>query len=152
MRGPHTQFRAAVLPCGQAVRSGTRDQRERGSSSVEFAILFPVIVALLLSGPQLALWYSAREAAGAAAHAGARAASVSGAAGGAGQEAAGAYLARLGTGTITQYSVSEQSTATTVSVHVTADVPNVIPLPGFSPTVDVTVVRGRERFTTPDSP
>jgi hypothetical protein len=37
-------------------------------------------------------------------------------------------------------------------VHVTADVPNVIPLPGFSPAVDVTVVRGRERFTTPDSP
>ena len=152
MRGPHTRFRTAVSPFGRAVRSGTRDRGERGSSSVEFALLFPVIVALLLAGPQLALWYTAREAADAAAHAGARAASVSGAAGGAGQEAAGAYLARLGTGTITQYSVSEQRTATTVSVHVTADVPNVIPLPGFSPAVDVTVVRGRERFTTPDSP
>ena len=61
-------------------------------------------------------------------------------------------LARLGTGTITSYSVTEGNTATTVSVHVVAEVPNVIPLPGFSPTVDVTVERGRERFTTPDSP
>ena len=141
-----------MSPCGQAVRSRTRDRGERGSSSVEFAILFRVIVALLLAGPQLALWYSPRETTDAAAHAGARTASVSRAAGGAGREAAGAYLAQLGTGTITGYSVSEQRTATTVSVHVTADVPNVIPLPGFSPAVDVTVVRGRERFTTPDSP
>ncbi|WP_233488941.1 TadE/TadG family type IV pilus assembly protein [Blastococcus sp. TF02-9] len=125
---------------------------DRGSSSVEFAILFPIIVTLLLAGPQLAMWYFAREAADAAAHAGARAASVSGAAGGAGQEAADQYLARLGSGTITRYSVEEQDTATTVTVHVTAEVPNVIPLPGFAPTVDVTVTRGRERFTTPDSP
>ena len=129
-----------------------RGESDRGSSSVEFAILFPIIVALLFAGPQLALWYFAREAADAAAHAGARAASVAGAPGGAGQQAADEYLARLGTGTITRYSVVEQDTATTVSVHVTAEVPNVIPLPGFSPTVDVTVVRGKERFTTPDSP
>jgi pilus assembly protein CpaE len=129
-----------------------RGGSDRGSSSVEFAILFPVIVALLFAGPQLALWYFAREAADAAAHAGARAASVAGAAGEAGQQAADEYLARLGTGTITRYSVVEQDTATTVSVHVTAEVPNVIPLPGFNPTVDVTVVRGKERFTTPDSP
>ena len=129
-----------------------RGESDRGSSSVEFAILFPIIVALLFAGPQLALWYFAREAADAAAHAGARAASVAGAAGGAGQQAADEYLVRLGTGTITRYSVVEQDTATTVSVHVTAEVPNVIPLPGFSPTVDVTVVRGKERFTTPDSP
>jgi Flp pilus assembly protein TadG len=127
-------------------------ESERGSSSVEFAILFPIIVTLLFAGPQLALWYFAREAADAAAHAGARAASVSGAAGGAGQEAADQYLARLSTGAITRYSVEEQDTATTVTVHVTAEVPNVLPLPGFTPTVDVTVVRGKERFTTPDSP
>lgn len=129
-----------------------RGESDRGSSSVEFAILFPIIVILLFAGPQLALWYFAREAAEAAAHAGARAASVSGAAGGAGQEAADQYLARLGTGAITRYSVAEQDTATAVTVHVTAEVPNVIPLPGFAPTVDVTVTRGKERFTTPDSP
>ncbi|WP_245159573.1 TadE family protein [Blastococcus sp. CT_GayMR19] len=133
-------------------RSSRPGESDRGSSSVEFAILFPIIVILLFAGPQLALWYFAREAADAAAHAGARAASVSGAAGGAGQEAADQYLARLGTGAITRYSVAEQDTATAVAVHVTAEVPNVIPLPGFTPTVDVTVTRGKERFTTRDSP
>jgi pilus assembly protein CpaE len=119
---------------------------------VEFAILFPVIVVLLFAGPQLALWYLAREAADAAAQAGTRAASTSGAAGGAGQTAANAYLARLGSGAITGYTVTETDTATSVALHITAAVPNVIPLPGFTPTVDVTVVRGRERFTTPDTP
>jgi len=155
MPGSRARRRTAVPPCGVVVRPGVPSRnggRDRGSSSVEFAILFPIIVTLLLAGPQLALWYFAREAADAAAHAGARAASVSGAAGGAGQEAADQYLARLGTGTITRYSVEEQETATTVTVHVTAEVPNVIPLPGFAPTVDVTVTRGKERFTTPDSP
>ncbi|TFV66554.1 UNVERIFIED_ORG: pilus assembly protein [Bacillus sp. AZ43] len=151
-----TPNRAASSPHGPVARPGSRRHRgrgsERGSSSVEFAILFPIIVALLLAGPQLALWYFAREAADAAAHVGARAASVHGATGEAGQAAADTYLARLGTGAITRYSVTESGTATTVSVHVTASVPNVIPLPGFAPTVDVTVVRGKERFTTPDSP
>jgi Flp pilus assembly protein TadG len=144
-----------VPPCGPVVRPcvpGRRGESDRGSSSVEFAILFPIIVILLFAGPQLALWYFAREAADAAAHAGARAATVSGAAGGAGREAADQYLARLATGAITHYSVAEQDAATTVSVHVTTEVPNVIPLPGFAPTVDVTVTRGKERFTTPDSP
>lgn len=152
---PRVHNRAAAPSSGLVTRpaaAGSCDDGERGSSSVEFAILFPIIVALLLAGPQLSMWYFAREAAEAAAQAGARAASVSDATGGAGQQAADTYLARLGTGTITRYSVSEEVTATSVSVHIVAEVPNVIPLPGFSPTVDVTVVRGKERFTTPDSP
>jgi Flp pilus assembly protein TadG len=125
---------------------------ERGSSSVEWAVLFPVIVMLLFAGPQLALWYFAREAADAAAHAGARAASTLAAADGVGQRTAEDYLAQLGTESITSYSVDEARTATSVSVQVTAEVPNVIPLPGFDPSVDVTVVRATERFTTVDSP
>ncbi len=139
-----------VMRPGTALSGG--GQGERGSSSVEWAVLFPVIVMLLFAGPQLALWYFAREAADAAAQAGARAASVLAAADGVGQQAAEDYLAQLGTGAITSYSVDEARTATSVSVRVTADVPNVIPLPGFDPSVDVTVVRGQERFTTADSP
>lgn len=151
-----TPNRAAPSPRGPLVRPGSRRHRgrgsEQGSSSVEFAILFPIIVALLLAGPQLALWYFAREAADAAAHIGARAASLNGAPAGAGQAAADTYLAGLESGAVTGYSVTESDTATTVSVHVAASVPSVIPLPGFTPTVEVTVVRNRERFTTPDSP
>lgn len=150
----HLPSRAVAVPRRWAAYAGRHHHIgvEQGSSSVEFAILFPVIVVLLFAGPQLALWYLAREAADAAAQVGTRAASISGAAGEAGQTAAVNYLARLGSGAITGYTVTEADTATTVSVHITAAVPGVIPLPGFAPTVDVTVVRGRERFTTADSP
>ena len=133
-------------------RRSRHAEDDRGSSSVEFAILFPIIVVLLFGGPQLAMWYFAREAAEAAAASAARAASVVGAAGDSGQTAAADYLAKVGSGTITNYTMSETDTATTVTIHIHASVPNAIPLPGFSPTLDVTVTRGKERFTTPDSP
>lgn len=119
---------------------------------MEFAILFPIIVGLLLAGPQLGMWYLAREAAEAAALAGARAGSAVSATQGTARQVADGYLAELGSGTITAYTVEESVTATTVSVHIVASVPNVIPLPGFVPTVDVTAEQGRERFTTSDSP
>jgi len=153
--------RAAGPPLGGAVPRTARGRPQLhgrlcggdwGSSAVEFTILFPIIVALLLAGPQAAMWYFVREAAQAAAAAGARAASLHGAPTGAGQTAADSYLARLGTDTITGYTVTEQDTATTVTIHIHATVPNVIPFPGLSPVVDVTIVRGRERFTTPDTP
>jgi Flp pilus assembly protein TadG len=133
-------------------RSGEPVRDDRGSTIVEFAILFPIIVVLLFTGPQLAMWYFARDAAQSAAAAAARAASLDGAAPGAGRTSAETFLAHVGHGTITSYSVTETDAATTVTIHIHAAVPNTIPLPGFSPTVDVTVVRGKERFTTPDSP
>ncbi len=132
-------------------RARWRDD-DRGSSSVEFAILFPIIVVLLFGGPQLAMWYLAREAAEAAAASAARAASAGSAPAEAGQTAADAYLAGLGSGTITGYAVTETDTGTTVTIHIHAEVPNAIPLPGFRPTVDVTLSRAKERFTTPGSP
>jgi hypothetical protein len=119
---------------------------------VEFTILFPIIVGLLLAGPQIAMWEFARQAAEAAAQAGARAASVDGAPAGVGKAAAENYLSRVASGTITSKAVTEQDGVTTVTIHIHATVPNVIPLPGFTPTLDVTVVRGKERFTTPASP
>lgn len=131
------------------VRRGLDD---RGSSSVEFTILFPIIVVLLFAGPQLAMWYFAREAAQAAAGSAARAASVVSATNGAGKAAADSYLAKVGAGTITSHTVDETDSATTVTIHIHVTVPNVIPVPGFTPSADVTVSRGKERFTTPDSP
>ena len=74
---------------------------DRGSSSVEFTILFPIIVILLFGGPQLAMWYFARESAQAAATSAARAASVVSATPGDGKTAAETYLARVGSDTIT---------------------------------------------------
>ncbi len=151
MRDHAANVTGGVLPRrpGRRARNAADD---RGSSSVEFAILLPILLVLLFGGPQLTMWYFARESAQAAAGAGARAASVNGALTGAGQTAADSYLTKVGAGTISSHTVTEQTSATTVTIHVHASVPNVIPLPGFSPSVDVTVVRGKERFTTPDSP
>ena len=145
----HTTRAAARRGGRFAVRG---DVDDRGSSAVEFTILFPIIIVLLLAGPQLAMWYFAREAAQAAAGAAARAASVVSAANGDGTAAADSYLAHVGAGTITSYLVDETDSATTVTIHIHVTVPNVIPLPGFTPSADVTVSRAKERFTTPDSP
>jgi pilus assembly protein CpaE len=130
--------------------SGETD--DRGSSVVEFTILFPIIVLILFAAPQLAMWYFAREAAQDAAVAAARAAAVQNAPAGTGETTGNKYLTDLDSGTITSYTVTEDVNATTVTIHIRAKVPNVIPLPGFTPTVDVTVVRDRERFTTVDAP
>jgi pilus assembly protein CpaE len=116
------------------------------------AILVPVIMLLIFAGPQLALWYYAREAAQAAAQAGTRAASAENAPAGTGQQAAQAYLTSTGKGTISGGSATEHNTATTVSVEVHASVPRVIPLPGLTFSVDVSASRARERFTTPEAP
>ena len=146
--------RAAPAPRSRAIarRRGRCAADDRGSASVEFTVLFPIIVVLLLGGPQLAMWYFAREAAQSAAAAAARAASVLAASDGAGRSAATSYLDRVGKDTITSYTVDETDTATSVTIHIHVTVPNVIPLPGFTPSADVTVTRGKERFTTPDSP
>jgi pilus assembly protein CpaE len=125
---------------------------DRGSSSVELTILFPVIVLILFAAPQLAMWYFAREAAQHAAVAAARTAAVEDAAAGSGSAAGEDYLRQLGSGTITGYTVTENDTATTVTIHIHATVASMIPLPGFDPTVDVTLTRNRERFTTENSP
>lgn len=133
---------------------GARPTRrdDRGSSSVETAILIPIIVVLAFAAPQAGMWCYARQAATDAATAAARAASVDGAAPGAGQAEGQDYLRQLATGTITAYTVTETDTATTVTIHINARVPSTIPLPGFHPRVDVTVTRARERFTPPGSP
>jgi Flp pilus assembly protein TadG len=129
-----------------------RKREDRGSSSVEFTILFPIIVVLLFGGPQLAMWYFAREAAQSAASSAARAACVLNAPGGAGKQAADTFLSKVGTDTINSYNYTEATSATSVSVRIHITVPRVIPLPGFNPAADVHVTCGKERFTTPDSP
>jgi Flp pilus assembly protein TadG len=144
-----------ALARAPATRASTADGRapdDRGSSSVEFTILFPIIVVLLLAGPQLVLWYFARETAQAAASAAARAATVSTASAADGRAAADSYLTRVGRDTITSYRIEETHSATTVTVHIRVTVPAVIPLPGFTPAADVTITRDTERFTTPDTP
>jgi pilus assembly protein CpaE len=108
-------------------------------------------VVLLLGGPQLAMWYFAREAAQSAAAAAARAASVVAAGDGAGRSAATSYLDRVGKDTITSYTVT-RPTPPPASRSTSCHGAERDPVAGFTPSADVTVTRGKERFTTPDSP
>jgi Flp pilus assembly protein TadG len=151
---PDDTARADAPRRRRPARIGTRHlpKDDRGSSVVEFTILFPIIVILLLGGPQLALWYFARESAQSAASSAGRAACVQNATDGAGKQAADTFLSKVGNDTISSYTYGEQDAATQVSVHIHVTVPRVIPLPGFNPAADVHVTCSKERFTTPDSP
>lgn len=133
-------------------RLGVRGTADRGSSTVEMAILFPLIMILLFVGPQIAFWYTSKLSAEKAAAAGAREASVLTASGGEGKAAAEQVLAMTGSSTIESYSVSESRTASTVTITVTVQVVQTIPLPGFDPTAQVTITRPIERFTSAVTP
>jgi len=135
---------------GRAGR-GTDAKGDRGSVTVEVAILFPVLMLVTLGGIQVAMWYHARDVCQASAQAGVRAARSEGTAAGAGSRAAADYLKRTGAGSVDSPSVDENgSTATVVRVHVRAMVPSLVPLPGVSFTIDQSATASRERFTTPE--
>lgn len=138
--------------CPGDASTGRKRRDDRGSTGVEFVILLPVIVTVLLAGPQLAMGYLAKEAAISAAQAGARAASVEGAASSAGTSAADDFLARGGAGTLENAKVTQSDTANTVTLRISGDVPDAIPLPGYRPTVDITVTQPREVFIAKAQP
>ena len=146
IRWPHRE--CSRRPSGP--RQSRRADRDRGSVTVEVAILFPMVIVVTLAGIQMAMWFHARDLCQASAQAGVRAARAEGAPVGSGTQAADAYLKQTGGDSVLDPSVDENgSTATAVRVHVRARVPSLVPLPGFSFTIDQSATAGRERFTTP---
>jgi Flp pilus assembly protein TadG len=123
--------------------------RDRGAVTVELAVLFPVLLALLLSGVQAAMWWHARNLALAAAQAGLDAGRA--AAGTPAQAAeAAAWFARRAGGGVSDVRVSTAgTTAVTVRVQVGLTAPRVLPIPGLALHLTQTAIGGRERFTTP---
>ncbi len=122
-------------------------RRDRGSASLELAILFPLVLLLTFGAIQAGLWFQARSMCQAAAEAGVRAGKVLNAPSGAGAGAARAYLSDVAGGLVVAPAVSEARTATTVDVACTGQAQNVIPLPGFNLTVGQSSTAGIERFT-----
>jgi Flp pilus assembly protein TadG len=126
---------------------------DRGSSTVEFAVLVPLILMLILSGPQFGMWYVGRQAAQEAARIGARDGSVEGAAPTVAHDAALEYAQRVGGSTLNDLQVDTSgSNATEVQVVVTATIPLVMPLLGQQLTVRAQASRPRERFTKDNQP
>lgn len=132
----------------QAVR---RDG-DRGSVSLELAILFPILLVLLLAVVQTALWFYARHLALAAAQEGVRAGRANHAALDDADPAARAFLARTDDDTLRNVTVSTSgSSPTQVRVRVSGTVVSV--LPGLSlPDVSQQASGAREVFTTTGPP
>ena len=125
---------------------------ERGSLTVETAILFPALLLLILAGVQAAYWYHARQLCLAAAQAGVRAQRPLNAPAGAGSIAARDYLARTDPHSIGVQRIDDATTASSVTVQVHAAVTRVLPLPGFHLAITQSATAARERFSTQGAP
>jgi Flp pilus assembly protein TadG len=111
--------------------------KDRGAVTVEFAIAAPLVLLLLLTIVQFALWAHATHIAQAAANAGVQTTRVHGGSAAAGQEQTQAVLRQMSGSTLAEATVTVDRTTTsaTVTVHGTA-----IPvLPGLSLPVHATV-------------
>ncbi|MDG4833006.1 pilus assembly protein [Solwaraspora sp. WMMD1047] len=134
--------------------SGHGRRPDQGSASIELAILFPIFVVLIMLGVQVALVFSGRNVALAAAQLGAAAESAYGAEPGAGESRAAGYLNRMGD-LLTDWEIAVTPVAedgdepTAVRVTVTGDALSWF---GLDLTVSQTAYAGLERFTTEDEP
>ena len=126
--------------------------RQRGTVTVEYAVLFPLLLVLLLAGVQTALWWHARNVALAAAQAGVNAGRPPHADPAAAASAATAFADRAGGGVRDIAVTTAGTTATTVRVQVSLTAPRLLPLPGLRLRVTQAAEGGRERFTTPGGP
>jgi Flp pilus assembly protein TadG len=126
--------------------------QDRGSVTLEIAILFPALLLVIFTAVQGALWYHARSLALAAAQEGVRAARAEHAAPGAGVDAAYGFLDRAAGDSLSDITVTPVAAGPTeIRIRVTGTSLSVLPgLPGF--TVAQEAHGTLERFTTPGTP
>jgi Flp pilus assembly protein TadG len=122
---------------------------ERGSVSLQLAVIFPVVLTLLLLSVQAGLFFHARHVARAAANEGLRAARLYDHTAGDGQAAAAQLLRQSGGDLISDEQVTAARDTNTASVSVTGHAISL--LPGISLNVSETSTGPVERFT-PDLP
>jgi Flp pilus assembly protein TadG len=136
---------------GRVVRQapGRRATEERGSATVEAAIVFPVVLFLIFGIIQGALWFHARHVALGAAQEGARV--VAAEDGGDGEARAREFITNLTGGTlIRNVIIRESATVQTATVTVHGQAPSLIPGIDGLP-VTQTATAPVERFTRPGS-
>lgn len=104
-----------------------RHHDETGALSIEIVILLPIVLALTFIAPQLALVYTSRNVAQAAAQEAVEVARRDGGTASAGEDAAHQYLANLGTKALTSTDVSSTRDADEATVTVTATVTRILP-------------------------
>ena len=129
------------------VTARRRARNDRGSSTLEYAILFPVLLLLIMAGVQAGLFYHARSIAHAAAEEGARTAAAQTATAGMGEATAADFADRTGSGLLNNVRVDVSRTRTTATATVSGTASSLIP--GTTWTVTQTVTRPVERVTSP---
>lgn len=100
---------------------------ERGSTSLELTILFPVLLLLVFALVQFGLWFHARGLALAAAQEGVSAARLYQATPGAGVDRATDFLTAHGSDTLLEAQVNDGSSALRVRIEVTGRALSVLP-------------------------
>lgn len=142
---------AAALPRILTRRwRGRRD--ERGSVTLELVVIFPVVLIIIFSVVQGALYYHARNVALSAAQEGARTARAEQGTATAGAQQARSFVSDAGGNNIlTHLKVTPSRSATEASITVTGRSLSVLPgLPGLP--VSQTATQPVERLTTPGGP
>ena len=137
-----------------ALATGTRLARaarrrltgDRGAGSAELVVATPLLMLLILLVIQFGIWAHATHVAQATAEEALATARVQGGTAAAGQDRASQVLGQIGGAILIGPHVAVTRTATTVTVRVTADAERVVPLPGLSLPVMVTVTGPVERF------
>jgi len=126
---------------------GPRSTRrsERGSASVELVVLMPLLLLILFSGVQGAVYYHARTLALAAAQEGARAAARENATLTAGTSAARGFVTEVAGDSLTAVTITGSRTPATATITVRGSSLSLVP--GWTPTVEQSASRPVERIT-----
>lgn len=149
MTQPDHAVRSTRTPPHPIVRRQRRGRSDRGSVTVELAVLFPLFLIVVLTGVQAAVWWHARSVALAAATAGVNAARVLGGTDADGRRAATEVATQAGDGVLTNPQIDAGGDQARVRVAVTGTAPRVLPIPGLDFDVSQIATAPRERATTP---
>lgn len=121
---------------------GRRVRDERGMTTIQVAILFPVVLFWIMLIVQYGLWWHAKQVANAAAAEAVDAAQVSTGSARDGEDAAASYLAQ--SGNLDNITVTVSLEPTVVTVEVRGEAPQLVP--GFAWSVTARSTAPVERF------
>ncbi len=121
---------------------GRRWRDERGMTTIQVAILFPVVLFWIMLIVQYGLWWHAKQVANAAAAEAVDAAQISSASARDGEDAAASYLAQ--SGNLDNITITVSREPTVVTVEVRGDAPQLVP--GFEWSVTARSTAPVERF------
>jgi Flp pilus assembly protein TadG len=119
---------------------------DRGAGSAEIVIAVPLLMLLILLIVQFAIWAHASSVAQATPEEALAAARVQGGSAAAGQQRAAQVLGQIGSSVLLSPQVSVARTGATATVQITGTAEEVLPVPGLSFPVRITVTGPVERF------